>query len=101
MSFSLQDFEPVSKSQLKKVSKIFVRDGYKAADKEKAADKGDQALEDAKKIVIEEDKTLPAAKKIKISAATENRGVRVKIFGWVHRLRRQGTIHNYLLNKKF
>ncbi|KAL1117817.1 hypothetical protein AAG570_004132 [Ranatra chinensis] len=83
-------FEPASKTQLKKNQKLFVRDGYKSADKEKATAKNEASLEDAKKIVIEEDKSLPKAKLIKIIKAKENRGTRVKIYGWVHRLRRQG-----------
>ena len=47
-------------------------------------------LEEAKKIVVEEDKSLPAAKLIKILTSANERENRVKVFGWVHRLRRQG-----------
>ena len=39
--------------------------------------------------MIEEDKSLPEAKRIKISEGEGFREQRVKIFGWVHRLRRQ------------
>jgi len=35
---------------------------------------------------------LPAANLIKIRSCNDNRGGRVKIFGWVHRLRRQGML---------
>ena len=47
-------------------------------------------LDEAKKIVIKMDESLPAAHLIKIRSCNDNRGGRVKIFGWVHRLRRQG-----------
>lgn len=86
----LQVFEPASKSQLKKIQKIFVRDAYKTADKEKVAEKNEDVLEEAKKIVITEDESLPAAKLIKVYLGKDNRGTRVKLYGWVHRLRRQG-----------
>lgn len=53
-------------------------------------------LEEAKAVVITEDKSLPAAKQVKIRDTEANRGQRVKIYGWVHRLRRQG-MREYLL----
>ncbi|XP_037959541.1 asparagine--tRNA ligase, cytoplasmic-like [Teleopsis dalmanni] len=89
-----QRFEPAAKSQLKKVQKIFVREGYKSADKEKRetedAEKRLQNLEEARKIKIVEDASLAKATKIRIYEGKDNRNVRVKISGWVHRLRRQG-----------
>jgi asparaginyl-tRNA synthetase len=93
-----QKYEPASRSQLKKITKIFVKDSYKTPESEKAnaADKEEQNLEEAKAIVIEEDKSLPPASLIKIVKATENRGKRVKIFGWVHRLRRQGNSPDFI-----
>nr|QBH73667.1 aspartyl-tRNA synthetase [Brunneria borealis] len=87
-------YEPVAKSQLKKIQKIWVREHYKKADK--AAQKEDDVvkraknMEEAKKIKITEDPSLPKAKLIKINQGKEHRNVRVKINGWVHRLRRQG-----------
>ena len=45
-------------------------------------------LEEAKAIVLEEPST--PAQKIKIRQAVEQRGKRVRVFGWVHRLRQQG-----------
>jgi len=83
-------YEPVSKSQLKKIQKIFVRDSYKTEEKEPATDKIELALEESKQVVISEDKTLPPAERIKISDGEKYRSKRVKIYGWVHRLRRQG-----------
>ncbi|XP_046571237.1 asparagine--tRNA ligase, cytoplasmic-like isoform X1 [Haliotis rubra] len=47
-------------------------------------------LEEAKKIVLEMDKSLPEPKQIKIQDSVASRNIRVKVFGWVHRLRRQG-----------
>lgn len=63
-------YEPAAKSQMKKIQKIWDREMRKAAEKSKKdeedAEKRIKNLEEAKKIVIEEDKTLPAALKIKI-----------------------------------
>lgn len=87
-------YEPASKTQLKKVQKIWAREHRKNDDKEKKLledeEKRLKNLEEAKTIVIEEDKTLPEAKQIKIKQALDYRDQRVKLYGWVHRLRRQG-----------
>lgn len=87
-------YEPASKSQLKKIQKIWNREQYKNEEKEKKLledeEKRLKNLEEAKAIVIEEDKSLPEAKQIKINQALNYRDQRVKLFGWVHRLRRQG-----------
>lgn len=48
-------------------------------------------LEDAKKIPLVEDPSKPAARRVEIHQIDEGfRGLRVKVFGWVHELRRQG-----------
>lgn len=87
-------FEVASKSQLKKIQKIWVREQYKQADAAKKeqedAAKREKNIDDAKKVVLKEDPTLPSAKRIKIDQGKLHRGERVKIYGWVHRLRRQG-----------
>lgn len=87
-------YEAAAKAQLKKVQKLWLRDNSKNADKAKReeddAKKREQNLDEARKIVITEDPSWPAARPIKISDSVANREVRVKIFGWVHRLRRQG-----------
>ncbi|PSN45261.1 Asparagine--tRNA ligase, partial [Blattella germanica] len=87
-------YEPAAKSQLKKIQKIWVRESYKGADKAKReiedATKRSKNLEEAKNIHIKEDLSLPKAKRIRIIDGKENRNIRVKINGWVHRLRRQG-----------
>ncbi|XP_047032614.1 asparagine--tRNA ligase, cytoplasmic [Helicoverpa zea] len=93
-------YEVAAKSQLKKIHKIWVREGYKAADKAKAEEDGNekrqQNLEEAKKVVIKEDPSLPKATIVKISEASEHRGSRICVRGWVHRLRRQGRALAFL-----
>lgn len=63
-------FEPASKSQLKKIHKIWVRDNYKQNDKIKREEEDNEKrmknLEEAKKIIITEDKSLPKAASIRI-----------------------------------
>ncbi|XP_015601451.1 asparagine--tRNA ligase, cytoplasmic [Cephus cinctus] len=87
-------YEPASKSQLKKILKIWTREQYKNEEKQKKLiedeDKRLKNLEEAKKIIINEDKALPTATLIKINQAINFRDKRVKLCGWVHRLRRQG-----------
>lgn len=87
-------YEVAAKSQLKKIHKIFAREGHKNADKQRReaedAEKRLENLEDARKIKIEENPNLPAARRIRISHGEEYRGERIKVYGWVHRLRRQG-----------
>lgn len=89
-----EKYEPASKSQLKKIHKIWAREESKNKEKGKRLaddeEKRTKNLEDAKAVKIEEDKSLPEAKRIKINGAAKCRGERVKIYGWVHRLRRQG-----------
>lgn len=64
-------YQPVAKAQLKKIQKIWIRECYKEADnvkKEKEdLEKRKKNLEEARQVVIEEDKSLPEAKKIKIN----------------------------------
>ncbi|XP_047487993.1 asparagine--tRNA ligase, cytoplasmic-like isoform X2 [Penaeus chinensis] len=89
-----QKYEVIAKSQLKKLTKLW-KDECKKIEarlkKEKEdAEKRAKAIEEAKKVVITEDKSLPAPVCIKIRDGKEHRGKRVKIRGWVHRLRRQG-----------
>ena len=84
-----QKYEVVAKSQLKKMTKLFQQEMRKMAERAKkeaeAAEAQAKRAEEAKKITIEEDKSLPASKRIRITQGTENRGQRVKVFGWVHR----------------
>ncbi|VEN57138.1 unnamed protein product [Callosobruchus maculatus] len=87
-------YDIAAKSQIKKQQNMWVRECYKKEAKLKNenedAEKRMKNLEEAKKIVIEENKSLPQAKKIKIYDGNKFRNERVKIFGWAHRIRRQG-----------
>lgn len=87
-------YEPAAKSQLKKVQKIWAREQQKNEDKQKKLQEDEEKrlknLEEAKGIIIEEDKSLPAPTRIRISQGTDYRDQRVRFFGWVHRLRKQG-----------
>lgn len=89
-----EKYELVSKSQLKKIQKIWVREQYKSEEKQKKLledeEKRTKNLEEAKMITIQEDSTLPSATCIKIKDGITYRDQRVKLYGWVHRLRRQG-----------
>ncbi|KAJ8668950.1 hypothetical protein QAD02_000209 [Eretmocerus hayati] len=87
-------YEPAAKSQLKKIQKIWVREQYKSDGKQKKLQEDEEKrlknLEEAKSIVIEEDKSLPKPILIRIKEAQNQKENRIRIFGWVHRLRRQG-----------
>jgi len=89
-----QRWDPVAKAQMKKVTKIFqgeLKKQGKAGQREiDDAARRDKNLEEARKVVIEQDLTLPDPVKIKLRDAVTNRDKRVKIFGWCHRIRRQG-----------
>ena len=89
-----EKYELVSKSQLKKVQKVWVREQYKSEEKQKKLledeEKRSKNLEEARALVIQEDSTLPPAIRIKIKDSISHRDQRVKLYGWVHRLRRQG-----------
>lgn len=56
-----------------------------------AEDTAAATLEEAKKIVIRLDPTLPAAKLLKIRELKTDGVKRVCVKGWVHRIRRQGV----------
>ncbi|KAJ8028991.1 Asparagine--tRNA ligase, cytoplasmic [Holothuria leucospilota] len=89
-----EKWEEVSQAQRKKVAKIFAREQAKKAEREKKeaedAERREKNLEEAKKVKITEDASLPKAKTIKIRETKDHRGQRIRIQGWVHRLRRQG-----------
>ena len=97
----LDNYELAAKSATKKVVNTYLAEQKKAAkaaeralqdkenaEKNRAAEEA--KLEHAKTIVISEDKSLPAAKFIKLRDAEKYRDVRVKVSGWIHRIRVQG-----------
>lgn len=83
-----------SQAQVKKIKKIWVREKYKNEAKDQKEAEDDERrlknMEEAKLITIEQDKTLAPAKKIKIRDCLAHREQRVTLYGWVHRMRRQG-----------
>ncbi|KFD58743.1 hypothetical protein M513_00436 [Trichuris suis] len=91
----------VSQSQFKKCHRLWqqeVRKLERDAGKE-AEDtvRRFQNMSAAKQIVIEEDVNLPKAIIVKIRDVREKIGKRVRVYGWVHRLRRQGKRLMFLI----
>uniref|UniRef100_A0A8C7CJP0 Asparaginyl-tRNA synthetase 1 n=1 Tax=Oncorhynchus kisutch TaxID=8019 RepID=A0A8C7CJP0_ONCKI len=84
----------ISKTQRKNVKKLFAREQMKSdsKDKKEAEDfeRREKNLDGAKKVTIENDSSLPEPKTVKIYQLEPLRGERVKVFGWVHRMRKQG-----------
>ncbi|XP_075041011.1 asparagine--tRNA ligase, cytoplasmic [Mixophyes fleayi] len=87
-------WDVISKTQLKNVKKVWNREQMKneAKEKREAEDnlRREKNLEEAKRVVIQNDPDLPGPITAKIRDLEAYRGQRVKVFGWVHRLRRQG-----------
>ncbi|KAF8161476.1 hypothetical protein B0H34DRAFT_652327 [Crassisporium funariophilum] len=94
-------YEEPTQSSLKKGKKT--ADGLEKKKKKQeelaereAKEKGDEKekreklLEESKSVVLKEDSSLPKAKKI--AQLAELRSTRVRVFGWVHRLRQQKDI---------
>ncbi|AQZ10044.1 DED81 (YHR019C) [Zygosaccharomyces parabailii] len=88
------EYQEISASALKKARKGAEGLKKKALkQKELDAKRQQQQAENAAKqmaaldIKIEENKSLPAAHRVKINKAPEFVGHRVKVYGWVHRLR--------------
>ncbi|KAF2711690.1 asparaginyl-tRNA synthetase [Pleomassaria siparia CBS 279.74] len=100
------EWKPVAKAAMKKAVN-FAKAQKKKADKEqeqlavRSKEEADRkkVLEESKKIIIEEDASLPEAKKIKLDDTDAEKiklgdgkdvkGTRVRVFGRVHRERRQ------------
>ena len=94
-------FELISKSQLKKIRNLAEQDVKKSAQKAikeaEDAQRREKNLEDARKIVLQQDPALPAARQVKIKDLDQTTTDRIKVFGWVHRLRRQGKTLMFLV----
>lgn len=89
-------YEQISPSALKKAKKGAEGIAKKEEKAKKAAEQDAvRAAEEARKIeasksiVIKEDKSLPTPSTIKIGGSKEKRGERIKVSGWIHRLRPQ------------
>nr|XP_053646778.1 asparagine--tRNA ligase, cytoplasmic-like [Cherax quadricarinatus] len=95
-------YEIIAKSQLKKLTKLW-KDECKKLEARLKKEKEDEekwrtkALEEAKKVTISEDPSLPPALCIKIRDGKQYRNKRVKVNGWVHRLRRQGKTMMFIV----
>lgn len=97
MVFKGDDYEKISPSALKKAKKgaeglrkKAEKSAKQAADAASKAAEENLKLEASKSIVIKEDSSLPKAHVIKIAKGEQYRdNGRVKICGWVHRLRLQ------------
>ncbi len=81
----------------KKAKKLAEQAAELAAKDQAAAEERERVLEAAKQVVLKEDSSLPAATRIKIRNSVENRGKRVKVSGWVHRLRVQGKNMTFII----
>ncbi|KAJ6631486.1 asparaginyl-tRNA synthetase [Mycena sp. CBHHK59/15] len=89
-------YEEPTQSSLKKAKKTaegLEKKRKKAEELERAEnedkEKREKLLEQSKKIVLVEDASLPKASKAKIVYLEPLRSQRVRVFGWVHRLRVQ------------
>ncbi|KAG0340550.1 hypothetical protein BG004_006360 [Podila humilis] len=81
----------------KKAKKVAEQAAELAAKEQAAAEERERVLEAAKAVVLKEDASLPAATRIKIRNSVENRGKRVRVSGWVHRLRVQGKNMTFVI----
>ncbi|KAK1148343.1 asparagine--tRNA ligase [Aspergillus melleus] len=100
-------YQPATKSALKKATNLYEQRKRKAAKEQdlairekQEADKRQALLEEAKKVIIKEDTSLPKPVKIRLDVTDpavvtlgkpepETRGTRVRVLGRVHRLRAQ------------
>jgi asparaginyl-tRNA synthetase len=94
-------FELLAKSQQKKQKNLaeqeIKKESNKHAREQEDAQRREKNLEEAKKIIIKEDPSLPKAETLKIKELGPETTKRVKVFGWVHRLRRQGKTLLFLV----
>jgi asparaginyl-tRNA synthetase len=81
----------------KKAKKVAEQAAEQAAKDQAAAEDRERVLEQAKKVILVEDASLPTAARIKIRESVANRGKRVRISGWVHRLRVQGKNMQFVI----
>ena len=103
-----EEWEPPTKSAMKKTTNLYEQHKKKQAKagdlaiREKAeADKRQGILEEAKKVILQEDKSLPKPVRIKLDdtdsakitlGTKESPGTRVHVFGRVHHLRSQKDV---------
>lgn len=98
-------WQEAAKTQVKKCRKQLEREQRQADERAKREEadraKREENLRAAADIRISEDVSLPQARRVKVRDATapsgELVGQRLKIMGWVHRLRRQGKALMFLV----
>lgn len=73
----------------KKAEELKLREAQAQSDEK---EKREKLLEESKKIKLEEDSSLPKAEKAKIVHLEKRRDKRIRVSGWVHRLRDQKGI---------
>ncbi|OAL38478.1 hypothetical protein AYO20_02127 [Fonsecaea nubica] len=102
------EWKPASKSALKKATNLYEQHQRKQAKQadlaireQQEVERRKQVLEEAKKVVIAEDESLPAPVKIKLNTVdpaiiklgtADSKGTRVRVVGRVHHLRSQKDI---------
>ncbi|GHJ86726.1 hypothetical protein NliqN6_3128 [Naganishia liquefaciens] len=102
-STEVNEWQPISGAGMKKAKKLLdahwkkvkkAEEGREAAEREakEKAEREQKRREEASKIVLVEDESKPRAQKVKIGALEPHRGSRVRVFGWVHRLRVQSQM---------
>ena len=85
-----------AKKNLDRVVKLARARKEQVAEKAAAAEKLARDIEEARKLNIVEDPNLPKATVKKIKYITGKDG-RVRVFGWVHRLRNQGQLMFFIV----
>ena len=82
-------YELIAKAQLKKVTMLWQQEVKKEEKRLQAEKDAEEArlkrAEEARKVKIVQDTSLPEPMRIKLRDCTANRGVRVVVYGWVHR----------------
>ncbi|VDP87068.1 unnamed protein product [Echinostoma caproni] len=96
-----EKWDLVSKTKLKKTMKLYSAE-MKKAEKEKVAKETSDAqtaaaLAEATSIKLTLDPKLPKPIECKIRDLKQNLGKRVRIFGWAHRIRRQGRTLMFII----
>lgn len=88
-TFSYQEISASGLKKAKKGAEGLKKRHEKLLQQEKAAAESAKAVDQLDLVTIEEDKSLPPAKKTKLRAIQDTIGTRVLVQGWVHRLRVQ------------
>ncbi|KAJ9101825.1 hypothetical protein QFC21_003164 [Naganishia friedmannii] len=102
-STGYSDWQPISGSARKRARKLLdahwkkvkrAEEGRATAEQEakEAGEREQSRREEAVRIILVEDATQPRAARVKIGHLKLHRGSRVRVFGWIHRLRVQSQM---------